>query len=188
MATTKSKSKAKPKAPQVEPRPAFSLERALAAISERNTPEQQAEMGRLSRLAIGRIDPNSPAAKAKRAKTLEASVLNQIKHLQKEPESELRTTRLRVARDRLGELRAEQGDFVGAISVTHNPKRSDYYEKIQRAIERPDEEKCECPTFQARDGKRIVTLSPRFKAQTIMTPTGPRNLMLCATCGFMNAK
>ena len=72
---------------------------------------------------------------------------------------------------------AEQGNYVGAIAVTVDQTRSETYRNILDAIERPDDEMCECPTEEVRQDGNLVRVSPRFKAQTITTPGGERNLI-----------
>jgi hypothetical protein len=161
----------------------FSLDKALQAITERNAEAPDLSEG------IGRIDQNTPEVKRRRIRQLEAAVLSQIEYLQGEPESELKTTRLNVALDRLGELRAELGDYEGAIAVTVDVRRVAEYQKVQEAIARDPSETCACPLVRVVDGASgFVTLSPRFKAQRILTEKGYLDLIRCANCGFMNAK
>jgi hypothetical protein len=166
----------------------FALEKALQAIAERNTPEVRAEMEERSREFIGRLKPNSPAARAKRNRQIESIVLRQIATLNNEPASQLRTVRLDNALNRLGEIRAELGDYRTAIGVTVDEKRRETYVRIQEAINRDDDEKCDCPADQVRQDGKILTLEPRVKIQTIMTEKGPLDLYRCAKCGHMNAK
>jgi hypothetical protein len=166
----------------------FSLEKALQAISERFTPEMRAEQAKRTREGVGRIDPNSPAAKRRRFKRQATFALAQIAALKNVPDSELKKVRMTSLLNRLAEALSEQGDFAGAIAVSQRPEQIAEYRSIEEAIAGSREITCDCPVTRARVGRDIVALNPRFKVRTIETPKGPRALIRCANCGAMNVK
>jgi len=166
----------------------FSLDKALAAISERFTPEMREEQRKLTRERIGRLDPNSRAAKRRRFKRHETIVLAQIAELKPLPDSELKQVRMKNLLNRLAEALSEQGDFAGAIAVSQSPDHIAEFTSIKDAIKGSREITCDCPVVRARVGRDIVALNPRFKVKTIETREGPRSLIRCANCGAMNVK
>lgn len=132
----------------------FNIDKALQAISSRVTDEQREEQQKMSHAGRLVLAANSMERRISLAKAQEKSVKESIDFLEKEPESELKTQRLTILLDRLGELYAEQGLYEKAIIVTPTVARREQYQQTLDAIETPDGEVCECPPKIVVDRKR----------------------------------
>lgn len=163
----------------------FSIKNTLAAIDRRSEKLSPAP-------PESRVNPNSFANRIARAKQNEQAVRAQIELLRGEKNSELKQARLAVAFERLAELYAEQGDYRSAIEVTQDPKRRAVYEAAIEAIERPDDEICDCPSERTYDSaaKREIALRPQVVTETIVSEKHNRlvDVELCSRCGHRNAR
>jgi hypothetical protein len=162
----------------------FDINKALKAAAKRNA-ENPPEPA-----ATGRIDPRSPAERIKRAREQALEIEKQIDWMLDQPASDLRTQRLTTLLDRLGELRAEQGDYAGALEASVTPERRAHYAKLIEAIEAPDDARCSCPddTEVDRRDKREFRSPAMMHSETIVLPDGSaRDLRVCRKCGYMNA-
>lgn len=164
----------------------FNLQNALAAIAQR-----RAENGTETELVNVHIDPNSPRERIARARQFEQGIIGQVEWLQTQPDSDLKTQRMNAFMDRLGELAAEQGDYVRAVEVSYSPERREHYQKVVDAIGQPNTEHCDCPPDVETDiAHRKEFQSPAMMhAATIVSKDGNLlNLQVCRKCGFMQAK
>lgn len=94
----------------------------------------------------------------------------------------------------LAEALAMQGRY-GEAAQHHPDKRMRWrYTQIVEAIERDDEEKCDCPdtesTVRVGTEKVDLAITPRFNARTIYSNRHKGTVMLitCQTCGHLNAR
>lgn len=168
----------------------FKLSTALKAISARAA-EQQHEQEALSTIGRGSIDPDSPGERIARARQYEADCYAQLKYLQDEPNSELKTQRINNIMDRLGELAGEQGDHARAATISKSPERREYYRRIVKAIKIADNKECKCDPDLIVDRANGV----EFQSKAIMTVDQivskdgqTLNLDVCRKCGFSNAR
>lgn len=169
----------------------FNLKTALRAIGERRTKAQKLEQDELNKAGRGRLDPNSAQERITRAQQQEKDLLEQMRWLRRQPDSEVKTLRMNGMFDRLGELAAEQGDYKRAASITHDVKRRLHYRSIRDAIKRRDDANCECESDRMVDRPNGI----EFESPAIMTVdqiVGKDgrllNLDVCRKCGFKNAR
>jgi hypothetical protein len=170
----------------------FDLETALSAISARNTDEMRLEQERASREIVeklgDRLNPNSAENRAARAKEQEKAILMQIALLTSEPDSELKQNRLFQALNRLSELLAEQGKYTEAVEVCPDFQRREYYKFVSDAIDRPDDDFCDCPSdTYISDGKQR-TSPAELKIDEIVVEGKTKSLYQCRKCGLKNAR
>lgn len=93
---------------------------------------------------------------------------------------------LQMHRSQLAHGLALQGRYGEAAQ--HHPDeamRADYV-RIADAIQRPDDEKCDCPD----DETDTLTITPRFSERTVMSVRhgGAVQLVTCRKCGHTNAR
>ena len=169
----------------------FLLTKALAAISERQTEADTQRQDELNIAGRGRIDPASPGARIARAKQFEADIIEQLRFLQGEPQTDVVKMRTQTAMDRLGELAAEQGDYKRAATISSSPERRSHYKDIYNAIKRSNDKECDCPDeliVDRANGKEFRQPS-MVLADSIIGPDGNLlNLDRCSKCLFLNAR
>jgi hypothetical protein len=149
--------------------------------------EQMAEATRVGRQ---RIKQDSADQRIARAKAQELSILDSLEMLQILPDSDLKTLRINNALGRLGELYAEQGRWVEAVSVTEDPTRRAMYEETLAAITTPDDATCECPdeiVFNAAKQSRFRQPAAQ-RIGTIILDGRLVTLKKCKDCGFVNTE
>lgn len=171
--------------------PEFNLKAALKAVAARRTDDDNDAQNALDTAGRGFIDPNSPQERINRSQQLETDIMRQIAYLSDEPESDVKTVRLGVAFDRLGELAAERGDYFQAALVSKTPERREHYRKILKAIDRPNDEICECPPDMIIDRANQVELQSNavMTVDQILNKNGTLlNLQVCRKCGDLQAK
>lgn len=123
----------------------------------------------------------------------EAYWINQIQHLQSlDSYSE---ADMAHAREELGHALFVQGRVSEALSLAQNPERRAYYASIQDAIEKDDDEFCQCPeneevTVAMAGGTEIKTTLSQFWHTVGSFPSEKHGRMMpiqrCAICGFTN--
>lgn len=168
----------------------FHIDTALQAIRERRTEDSVREQEQRNTAGRGRLTPNSPGERVSRAMRQERELWDELKMLRKQPNSELKSMRLRVVMDRIAELAAEQGDWRRAAKIAFSPLRRHRYKQIYKAIQKPDDETCDCEDDRLVDRRNREELdSPAVGvADTIVTPDGEKRLDRCRKCGFLNAR
>jgi hypothetical protein len=168
----------------------FSLQKALDSIASRRTEAQETEQNERNTAGRAKLDPNSPANRAARAAQMEASLHEELDFLIKEPDSDLKTMRVRRILDRLGELAAERGDFNAAATISVTEARKDHYKAIHEAVLRDESDICSCPDDLIVDRQRNQEIkSPALHPfDVINTADGPKTLLKCRKCGLMNTK
>lgn len=169
----------------------FNINKALRAISSRVTDEQRDEQQKMNHAGRLVLAANSMEQRISLAQAQEISVRESIALLEPEPESELKTQRLNILLDRLGELYAEQGLYEKAIIVTPTAGRREQYRRTLEAIQTPDGESCECPPEIIVDRKRNAHIrqSMMQKLGSVVSPDHGRlvTLKVCRSCGFSEA-
>lgn len=172
----------------------FDLEKALAAISQRITPEMREEerlaQAGLMEVIAPHIANDSFEQRVARAIEQEKSLLEQIAYLAGEEDGEVKQNRLYTLLNRLSEVLAEQGRFDDAIEVCPEAVRRAHYQMLLEAVRVPDQQMCECPPDQITDALSRTTVSDRaqMEVETVVTQNGLRTLTVCRKCGFKNAK
>ena len=169
----------------------FDLKHVLNVIGSRVTDEQRQEQAELNRIGRTRLNQNSVEQRISRAKAQEISVLDSIDMLRTLPDSELKTTRLNNALDRLGELYAEQGRYAEAVGVTRDERRRAVYERTLAALTTPDGSTCECPDEIVTDRKtndRIRVPAMQRMGQIVSNDGRLVTLKTCRFCDYSNTE
>lgn len=95
-----------------------------------------------------------------------------------------------LAENQLADALAMQGKYAEAAE-THNDKRArKHYRDIVKAIETPDDEKCNCADSKAKINDAELSITPRFERAEIFSPVhgGLVSLIQCQKCGHLNAR
>ena len=163
----------------------FDINKALDAAQASRTPDELADEQKQNNLLRENLKENTNANRVATAIAQEDGVRAQITMLQGEPPSELRTTRLNIALDRLSELLADQGRYTEAIAITPNMARKAEFTRISEAIAKPNDEVCLCTDEQANSPRGMVTMPAIV---SIATLADGRQLTRCHKCGAMNTK
>jgi hypothetical protein len=169
----------------------FDLQKALASIAaNRDLDPMRAEMAEATRIGRNRLKQNTAAQRIARAKAQEVSILDSIDLLEKLPDSDLKTLRLKNAMGRLGELYAEQGRWAEAVGVTEDAARRAMYEEILAAITTPDDSICPCPDDVITDRvKQSYFRQPAMqRVGQIVHENRLITLKRCRKCGFSNTE
>lgn len=168
----------------------FDLNKALKAISDRVTDEDRAEIEADRQTKLATIAASADQDRVARAAEHEKSALEQIVMLSTFPEGELKNIRLTQTLNRLAEVLAEQGRYTEAIEVCPDDARRLEYRAIKNAIERPDDEVCDCPDEQ------IVTRSGTIVSPAVMNMgtvysdkhASMMPVMQCRICGDLQVR
>jgi hypothetical protein len=93
---------------------------------------------------------------------------------------------------RLAEALAMTGRYREAADTHPQKAMAKHYEAIAEAIERDDDEECDCPPMKKRKMKdgREIEVPRRHIAQRVFSPVHGRLVELesCTTCAHMNAR
>jgi hypothetical protein len=170
---------------------AFDLKQALAGISSRYTDAERAEQERLNKLGRNLLDQNLYQNRIANAHSNELAVRGNIEAIEQMPEGKAKETRLSMARERLAELFAQEGQYAAAIALSGDEKRRKVYQLIEKAVNEDDDKRCDCPIETIVDRKAGITIR-QSTMQTVEKVVSLRHkrvvtLKLCRKCGFANA-
>lgn len=161
----------------------------------RRTPEQQAQdaalQDRLRQASGPGIRPNPTERYLLRAAAVERSAQAHLDHLHIRPHVDLK--HVKAASAQLAEAWAMQGRFSEAAELHPNPERSQRFQRIAEAIERPDDDPgCKCPVERQADpaqNGRMVTITPNNITEIVYSPKHRRLMPLVeCRCGDANVK
>lgn len=162
----------------------------------RRTPEQQtADVALQERLksAYGPgIHPSATERHLMRAVAVERSARAQLEHLETLPNPN--SLHVTTARAQLAEARADQGHYLEAAEIHPDEQHCERYRAIAAAIERPDNDECDCQPQQVktvRDGQPVTVTIPHENVdEMVMDPRSNKLMPLhrCTHCGEMNVK
>jgi hypothetical protein len=96
----------------------------------------------------------------------------------------------RLAKSQLAESLAMQGRYAEAAEVHPDKEQRKYYRDIAVAIEKPDDEKCDCGDRRAKMNDTELSITPRFERARIFSPVHNDvvSLVECSKCGHWNAR
>jgi hypothetical protein len=99
----------------------------------------------------------------------------------------------RVEREQLKALAhslAMQGRYEEAIKFHPLKRMQKHYQGILDAIERPDDDRCECEDARAKVDGVEIAVTPRFERAQIFSAKhgGAVSLVECSQCGNLNAR
>lgn len=163
----------------------------------RRTPEQQkaddALQARLRSAYGPGIRPTSTERHLMRARAVELSARAQLEHAQTDPHA--KELHIVSARAQLAEARAAQGHFTEAAEIHPDERHCKRYTAIAAAVERPDDETCDCPAEtrvpHPADGKTI-TIQNQNVDEIVFSRKHNRLMPLIACtdrdCGHMNVR
>ena len=167
----------------------FNINKALKAISARVTDTQREEQNKLNIAGRTRLKQNAIQNQIARAAAQELAVRDSIRMLESEPDSEIKTLRLRNLIERLAELYSQQGLYEDAAATTLDDARREVYQRSADAIAKPDNEVCNCPPEIVTDRakQRHIRVDSTQKVETLVRNGKPVSLRVCRTCGDVNA-
>lgn len=95
-----------------------------------------------------------------------------------------------LPKSQLADALAMQGRYVEAADLHPDEARKAHFENVVRALQMDDSEKCDCEDNKAEVKGVELSLTPRFEAARIFSPTHNAvvSLITCAKCGHANAR
>lgn len=158
----------------------------------RRTPEQQAADDRLQNRLRQTYGPGlrlTPTERhLQRAVAVERSARAHLTHLVDAPGAD--PNHVRNAAAQLAEARAMQGHFNQASAIHPDERMAKRYAQIAEAIERPDDETCECEPERVTlpDGKTAVIQNENIDEMVFSRQHGKLVGLHRCKCGSLNAK
>lgn len=150
------------------------------------TPEEQkaeAERQALALASHGRGHLSEAERLIGRGKLLEETAKG---NLEQADSDETRT----LAENQLADAMAMSGQYADAAAIHNDPARREYFEEIVKALEMPDDEKCNCADSTAKIDNVDIAITPRFEKARIFSPLHNDlvSLVVCQFCGHANAR
>lgn len=159
------------------------------------TPEQQAESDRIQaevRQALhGRVQANQKEARLVRGIHTENATRATLQALSIQTRRKGRSEAVNLQLARLADALADQGRYEEAATAHPAKKRAKEYLAIQAAIDRPDDDVCNCPPTEVRDpatGKTLL-IPAQNKIEEVYSKKHEAivPLVVCSKCPWMNA-
>lgn len=161
----------------------------------RRTPEQQAAdqalQERLRQAQGPGRRPSRLEAQLIRAEAIKQSATAHLRHLYSDPEAN--PAHVITAEAQLADALAMEGNFRSAAVLHPNDEQSARYEAIAEAVERDDDERCNCPITTVPDpaaSNRTITLVPDTIDEIVFSAKHRKLMPLvrCTQCGDMNVR
>lgn len=157
------------------------------------TPEQQAADDRLQQRLRQTYGPGlrlTPTERhLQRAVAVERSAVAQLNHLATDENADPK--HIQGAAAQLADARAAQGHYAEAAAIHPDPQHAARFLAIHDAIERPDDDTCDCQpeTVRTPDGKQVTIQNENIDEMIFSRKHGNRlvSLIQCK-CGNLNAK
>lgn len=161
----------------------------------RRTPEQQAadqayQEQLRSAQGPGRR-PNPLERQLIQAAAIKRAAAAELEQLRIDPEPD--SHHLAHAEARMAEALAMEGNFPAAAELHPDPEHTARFEAIAAAIERDDNERCNCPIQTATDPVtgQPITIYPDVIEEMVLSPKHGNKLVpvvRCTACGDLNVK